>query len=30
MEDIESLREKFFIDYNQNNYEELVRLLKIG
>lgn len=30
MEDIESLRKKFFIDYNQNNYEELIRLLKIG
>lgn len=30
MDDIESLRKKFFIDLNQNNYEELIRLLKIG
>lgn len=30
MENIENLRKKFFIDYNINNYEELMRLLKIG
>ena len=30
MKEIENLRKKFFIDYNINDYAELIRLLKIG